>query len=251
METAVVGSLQGTEAGSLLVAGVPTEGSETASVVFPYDGSEIGRVWLAGEELLARALAAAAAAEAEIAAIPSFRRAEILARAAELMRGREDELARQTTLETGNPLDPETVVGGLIDEAAAEKAIDLVEEARRAGAEVLCGTREGTVGRADAPPRGGRAPARVRGGGLRADHRARPLLGRRRGARGGERLALRPSGRPLSTNDIRIIQRAFERLEVGALIVNNVNTFRSTRCPTAASGSRASAATGSGTRSAR
>ncbi len=146
METAVVGSLQGTEAGSLLVAGVPTEGSETASVVFPYDGSEIGRVWLAGEELLARALAAAAAAEAEIAAIPSFRRAEILARAAELMRGREDELARQTTLETGNPLDPETVVGGLIDEAAAEKAIDLVEEARRAGAEVLCGgTREGTV----------------------------------------------------------------------------------------------------------
>ncbi len=28
------------------------------------------------------------------------------------------------------------------------------------------------------------------------------------------------------TNDIRVIHRAFERLEVGGLIVNDVNTFR-------------------------
>jgi acyl-CoA reductase-like NAD-dependent aldehyde dehydrogenase len=93
-----------TEARPLLLAGAPTEGSETAPVLFPYDGSEIARVWLAGEELLERALAAAASAEPEIAAIPPFRRAEILAAAAELVRGREDELARQMTLETGNAI---------------------------------------------------------------------------------------------------------------------------------------------------
>src|SRR5439155_17382748 len=93
-----------TEAQPLLLAGVPTEGSETAAILFPYDRSEVARVWLAGEELLERALAAAAAAEPEIASIPPFRRAEILARAAELVRGREDELARQMTLETGNAI---------------------------------------------------------------------------------------------------------------------------------------------------
>ena len=32
-------------------------------------------------------------------------------------------------------------------------------------------------------------------------------------------------------NDIRIIHRAFERLEVGALIVNDVNTFRVDQMP--------------------
>jgi acyl-CoA reductase-like NAD-dependent aldehyde dehydrogenase len=93
-----------TEARPLLLAGAPTKGSETAPVLFPYDGSEIAHVWLAGEELLERALAAAASAEPEIAAIPPFRRAEILASAAELVRGREDELARQMTLETGNAI---------------------------------------------------------------------------------------------------------------------------------------------------
>src|SRR5947209_8835435 len=93
-----------TEARPLLLAGAPTQGSETAPVLCPYDGSEIARVWLAGEELLEGALAAAASAEPEIAAIPPFRRAEILAAAAELVRGREDELARQMTLETGNAI---------------------------------------------------------------------------------------------------------------------------------------------------
>src|SRR6185312_1274490 len=55
-------------------------------------------------------------------------------------------LARIENLTTGNPLEPDTVVGGLIDEGAAAKAMTLIDEARAAGAEVLCGgTREGTV----------------------------------------------------------------------------------------------------------
>src|SRR5207244_12348288 len=88
----------------LLLAGEPMEGSEAAPVVFPYDGSEFTRVWLAGPELLERALAAAAAAEPEIAAVPPFRRWEVLSRAAELVRERENDLARQMTLETGNAI---------------------------------------------------------------------------------------------------------------------------------------------------
>jgi glyceraldehyde-3-phosphate dehydrogenase (NADP+) len=94
----------GTELRPLLLAGVPTEGRETAPVIFPYDGSEIARVWLADEELAERALAAARAAEPEVAALPPFRRAEILQRAADIVRESEQELARQMTLETGNAI---------------------------------------------------------------------------------------------------------------------------------------------------
>ena len=86
----------------LLLAGRPVTTDETAPVVFPFDGTEAARVSLADEEAVEQALAAAAAAEREAAAIPPFRRAEILIRAGEIVRSREDELARQMTLETGN-----------------------------------------------------------------------------------------------------------------------------------------------------
>src|SRR5439155_1506589 len=332
------------EAQQLLLAGVPTEGSELAVVVFPYDGSEVAHVWLAGEELLERALAAAAEAEPEIASIPPFRRAEILARAAELVRGREDELARQMTLETGNaiwetrfevqrtaeiltfaadearrigaagelvPIDGvprgegrigltrrfpvgtvlaitpfnaplllvahklgpafaagcpcivrpasktplsalslgqilldagappaavsvvpcRTVVGGLIDEAAAEKAMSLIEEARDAGAEVLCGgTREGTVV----------APTLLVGAAeeerVCAEEAFAPIVALSSYSDVDEALARANESdfglqAGLFTNDLRIVHRAFERLEVGALIVNDVNTFRVDQMP--------------------
>ena len=87
-----------TEPRSLLLAGRPTTSGESLPVVFPYDGSEVARVWLADEAMVEQALASAAAAESEIAALPPYRRAEILIAAAELVRSREDELARQMTL---------------------------------------------------------------------------------------------------------------------------------------------------------
>jgi acyl-CoA reductase-like NAD-dependent aldehyde dehydrogenase len=87
---------------SLLLAGRPTSGGESLPVVFPYDGSEVARVWLADEAIVEQALTSAAGAEAEVAALPPYRRAEILIAAADLVRSREDELARQMTLETGN-----------------------------------------------------------------------------------------------------------------------------------------------------
>jgi acyl-CoA reductase-like NAD-dependent aldehyde dehydrogenase len=83
---------------------VPTTSSESAPVVFPYDGSEAAQVWLADETMVEEALVASAAAEDEVAALPPFRRAEILIAAAELVRSREVELGRQMTLETGNAI---------------------------------------------------------------------------------------------------------------------------------------------------
>jgi acyl-CoA reductase-like NAD-dependent aldehyde dehydrogenase len=85
----------------LLLAGTPIETSDRQSVVFPYDGSEIGSVWLADDDVIERALAAAAHAETEVAALPPYRRAEILAGAAQLVGQRGEELALQMTLETG------------------------------------------------------------------------------------------------------------------------------------------------------
>ena len=35
----------------------------------------------------------------------------------------------------------------------------------------------------------------------------------------------------LFTNDLRLVERAFERLTVGALIVNDINTFRVDQMP--------------------
>ena len=58
-----------TEPRPLLVAGVATDGSDRQPVVYPHDGSEIGSVWLASDEIVERALAAATAAEPEVAAL--------------------------------------------------------------------------------------------------------------------------------------------------------------------------------------
>jgi acyl-CoA reductase-like NAD-dependent aldehyde dehydrogenase len=90
-----------TEPRPLIVAGTPTETIERQAVIHPHDGSEIGSVWLATEEIVEQALAAAAAAESEVAALPPYRRAEILRRAAALVAERGLELARQMTLESG------------------------------------------------------------------------------------------------------------------------------------------------------
>ena len=89
-----------TDTRPLLLAGTPTGSTDRQPVVYPYDGSEIGSVWLATEEIVERALAAAAA-DSELAALPPYRRAEILKRAAALVAERGPELARQMTLETG------------------------------------------------------------------------------------------------------------------------------------------------------
>jgi acyl-CoA reductase-like NAD-dependent aldehyde dehydrogenase len=140
-------------------------------------------------------------------------------------------LSRIAALTTGDPLDESTLVGGLIDEAAAIGALDLVDEARNAGASVLCGgTRRGTVVE---PTLLTNVPLELR---VCREEAFAPIvvvepyddvdaaIARANDSRFGLQAGL-------FTNDIRIIQRAFERLEVGALIVNDVNTFRVDQMP--------------------
>ena len=85
----------------LLIGGKPVSGRQTEPVLFPYDGSEIGRVAVADEAIVEQALETAAGAAEEMAALPPWRRAEILLAAAQLTQERREELARQMTLETG------------------------------------------------------------------------------------------------------------------------------------------------------
>jgi acyl-CoA reductase-like NAD-dependent aldehyde dehydrogenase len=132
-----------TEPRPLLLGGVPTEGTESAPVVFPYDGSVAARVWLAGDTAVESALAGAEAAEPEAAALPPHRRAEILRTAAEIVRLREAELARQMTLETGN-----AVWETKFEAQRAAEILELAgEEARRIAA-------AGELVPIDAVPRG-------------------------------------------------------------------------------------------------
>ena len=140
-------------------------------------------------------------------------------------------LERIAELRTGNPLDEATVVGGLIDEAAAEKAVALVDDARS-------GWPRCPLRRHAGRHRGRPDPARRRPRGLRvcAEEAFAPIVVAlavrrcRRGDRAGERHAVGLQA-GLFTNDLRIVHRAFERLEVGALIVNDVNTFRVDQMP--------------------
>jgi acyl-CoA reductase-like NAD-dependent aldehyde dehydrogenase len=88
----------------LIVAGEPVETDETITVTFPYDGSEVGRVSSGGPEQLQRALEAAEAARPVMAALPPFRRAELLLRVAVLVGERREELAQQITAEAGNAI---------------------------------------------------------------------------------------------------------------------------------------------------
>jgi acyl-CoA reductase-like NAD-dependent aldehyde dehydrogenase len=48
-------------------------------------------------------------------------------------------VAAATELKTGDPKDPETFLGPMIDEAAAKRMEDWIAEAKKAGAAVLCG----------------------------------------------------------------------------------------------------------------
>jgi glyceraldehyde-3-phosphate dehydrogenase (NADP+) len=50
-------------------------------------------------------------------------------------------LAATAGLKVGDPMKPDTVVGPLIDEAAADRVMGWIDEAKASGAEVLCGDR--------------------------------------------------------------------------------------------------------------
>jgi acyl-CoA reductase-like NAD-dependent aldehyde dehydrogenase len=138
---------------------------------------------------------------------------------------------RVSELRTGDPLDDSTDVGPLIDAASLERVEAWVAEARDAGAEVLTGgERDGTVWR----------PTVLAG--LRDDMRVSceevfaPVIGLER--YDDVQLAIDAAARTefglqagIFTNDMRIVDAAFDRIDVGGLMVNDVSTYRIDHMP--------------------
>ena len=87
----------------LPLAGEQFVGTESAAVVAPYGGAEVGRVPVCTAADVDRAVAMAKRALAT-GALPSWRRAEILDRAARLLAERRDEFARTIAAEAAKPL---------------------------------------------------------------------------------------------------------------------------------------------------
>ena len=138
---------------------------------------------------------------------------------------------RVASLAVGDPLDEATDLGPLIDAGAAERVEEWVDEAVTAGAAVLTGgTREGRLWR----------PTVLEG--VREDLRAScdelfaPVVVLNRfddvsdaiSAAGRSDFGLQAG---LFTNDLRVIEDAFDRLEVGGLMINDVSTYRIDHMP--------------------
>jgi acyl-CoA reductase-like NAD-dependent aldehyde dehydrogenase len=87
----------------LLIGGERVESGEWSEVHSPYDGAVVGRVAIADAELVGRAIGVAAEAF-ERDDFPQHERAAVLARAAELVAEREDELTVTIAAEAGKPV---------------------------------------------------------------------------------------------------------------------------------------------------
>jgi glyceraldehyde-3-phosphate dehydrogenase (NADP+) len=142
------------------------------------------------------------------------------------------ELVRRVEeLKVGDPLDPATDVGPLIDTANADRVEEWLEEAKAAGAEVLTGgERDGRVWR---PTVLAGAGAELR---VSCQEVFAPLLtvtafddvDEAIDAAGRSEFGLQGG---IFTNDLRVIEKAFDRIEVGGLIVNDVSAFRIDHMP--------------------
>jgi glyceraldehyde-3-phosphate dehydrogenase (NADP+) len=143
----------------------------------------------------------------------------------------ENLLERVGALRVGDPLDEATDVGPLIDAGAAERVEEWIEEAVAGGAKVLAGgTRSGSLWQ----------PTVLTG--LREDMRVSceevfaPVVGLTPFA--DVRAAIDAAGRSefglqagIFTNDMRVVDEAFDRLDVGGLMVNDVSSFRIDHMP--------------------
>jgi glyceraldehyde-3-phosphate dehydrogenase (NADP+) len=132
----------------------------------------------------------------------------------------------------GDPLDDGTLIGCLVTEQAADAAMEVIEEARGAGARVVCGgTRLGPT--QVAPTLLADVPTHLR---ACATEVFAPIVAMATFADVDDAIAAAadtPYGLQagIFSNDLRVVERAFTRLEVGGLIVNDVNTFRVDHMP--------------------
>ncbi len=143
-----------------------------------------------------------------------------------------DELIpRVKALKTGNPLDEATDVGPVIDRGAADRIEAWLAEARQTGAEVLAGgERDGNVWqptvlasiREDM-----RVSCQEVFGPLVGLYRYNDVMDAIHAVDGGD-FGLQAG---IFTNDWNLIQKAFDHIEVGGLMVNDVSTFRIDHMP--------------------
>ncbi|MGH2934473.1 MAG: aldehyde dehydrogenase family protein [Gaiellaceae bacterium] len=142
------------------------------------------------------------------------------------------ELVRRVeALVVGDPLDEGTDVGPVIDAANAERIEEWLDEARASGATVLAGgEHDGNVWR---PTVVADVDEHLR---ISCEEVFAPLVGLTRFADVDE--AIDAAGRGdfglqagIFTNDLRVVDAAFDRIEVGGLMVNDVSTFRIDHMP--------------------
>jgi acyl-CoA reductase-like NAD-dependent aldehyde dehydrogenase len=142
------------------------------------------------------------------------------------------ELVRRVELlKVGDPLDPDTDVGPVIDASNADRIEEWLDEAKAAGVEVLTGgEREGSVWR----------PTVLAGAGeelrVSCEEVFAPVLNVTKFSDIDE--AIDAAGRSdfglqggIFTNDMRVVEKAFDRIEVGGLMVNDVSAFRIDHMP--------------------
>ena len=142
-----------------------------------------------------------------------------------------DLVRRVEALKVGDPLDEETDVGPVIDAASADRIEEWLEEAKAAGATVLTGgEREGGLWR---PTVLANLQEDLR---VSCDEVFAPLvgltpfedIGAAIDAAGRSEFGLQAG---LFTNDLRVVDAAFDRMDVGGLMVNDVSTYRIDHMP--------------------
>jgi acyl-CoA reductase-like NAD-dependent aldehyde dehydrogenase len=142
------------------------------------------------------------------------------------------ELVRRVeALQVGDPLDEGTDVGPVIDASNAERIEEWLDEAKQAGATVLTGgEREGSVWR---PTVLANLSEELR---VSCEEVFAPLVGVTKFS--DVESAIDAAGRSefglqggLFTNDLRVVERAFDRIDVGGLMVNDVSTYRIDHMP--------------------
>ncbi|MGH2456422.1 MAG: aldehyde dehydrogenase family protein [Candidatus Limnocylindria bacterium] len=90
--------------GRLILGGSRADGEGRQTIIDPYRSTPVAEVHTASEELVDRAVTGAREAAAEMAALPAHARADLLRRAAELVRERADEIASTVSRQTGKAL---------------------------------------------------------------------------------------------------------------------------------------------------
>jgi glyceraldehyde-3-phosphate dehydrogenase (NADP+) len=142
-----------------------------------------------------------------------------------------DLVGRVEQLVVGDPLDEQTDVGPLIDDGAAERVESWLEEAVANGAKVLTGgTRDGRMWR---PTLVADADESMR---ISCQEVFAPLVVLYRyddvddalGRAGESSFGLQAG---VFTRDLGVVEKAFERLETGGVMVNDVSTFRVDHMP--------------------